>query len=180
MSSANKVLPHYTYQDYCRWEGQWELIEGIPFAMSPSPRPEHQAVAGNLHGEIRAALKRSGCQCKVYQPLDYKIAEDTILTPDLLIVCEPITKLYLDFVPNLVVEILSPSTLLKDRNTKYAYYEKEGVPFYLIVDVDKHIVEMYKLDHGGKYDRVEIDQSTPYTISLGDCSFDITFDDIWS
>jgi hypothetical protein len=42
MGFPNKILPHYTYEDYCRWEGQWELIDGIPYAMSPMPRPQHQ------------------------------------------------------------------------------------------------------------------------------------------
>ncbi|WP_301924323.1 hypothetical protein [Ferruginibacter sp.] len=37
MSSAVKILPHYTYEDHCQWEGRWEIIEGIPFAMSPAP-----------------------------------------------------------------------------------------------------------------------------------------------
>ncbi len=40
--SAVKLLPYYTYEDYCRWEGRWELIDGIPFAMSPAPTPRHQ------------------------------------------------------------------------------------------------------------------------------------------
>ncbi len=42
MGYPNKILPYYTYEDYLRWEGQWEVIEGIPYAMSPMPRPEHQ------------------------------------------------------------------------------------------------------------------------------------------
>jgi hypothetical protein len=94
MSSAYKILPHYTYEDYYRWEGQWELIDGIPYAMSPAPRPEHQNIAGNLHAEIRSALKKSGCSCKAYQPIDYKISNDTILNPDLLIVYKPIKEAF--------------------------------------------------------------------------------------
>ncbi len=84
MGFPNKILPYYTYEDYCRWEGQWELIEGIPYAMSPMPRPEHQVIANNLGAEFRAAVKKTRCNCKVYQPIDYKVTEDTILNPDLL------------------------------------------------------------------------------------------------
>jgi Uma2 family endonuclease len=122
MGFPNKILPHYTYADYLLWKGQWELIDGIPYAMSPMPRPEHQRIAGNLHAELRSALKESKCDCTVYQPIDYKIEEDTVLNPDLLIVCKPITKQFLDFAPEVVVEILSPSTALKDRHTKYEIY----------------------------------------------------------
>ena len=45
-----------------------ELIDGIPYAMSPAPRPEHQAIATNLAAELRLALKKNKCNCKVYQP----------------------------------------------------------------------------------------------------------------
>jgi hypothetical protein len=35
-----KILPHYTYRDYLHWEGKWEVIDGIPNAMSPAPAPD--------------------------------------------------------------------------------------------------------------------------------------------
>src|SRR5689334_20691195 len=111
---AHKYLPHYTYDDYLLWEGKWELIDGIPYAMSPAPAPQHQWAANNLGAELRAALKKNGCNCKVYQPIDYKLSDDTIFNPDLLISCKPIAKTFLDFVPELVVEILSESTGMKD------------------------------------------------------------------
>jgi Uma2 family endonuclease len=179
MSSAYKILPHYTYEDYCRWEGQWELIDGIPYAMSPAPRPEHQAIAGNLHAEIRSALKKSGCSCKVYQPIDYKISDDTILNPDLLIVCKPIKKAYLDFAPELVVEILSPATGLKDRHTKFELYHTEKIPYYIIVDIDRKETEVYHLTEGF-YSKKDVDQQHPFTFSLSDCTIALIMDNIWS
>ena len=179
MSSAYKLLPHYTYEDYCNWEGQWELIEGIPFAMSPAPRPEHQLVATNLAAELRTALKRSTCSCKVYQPIDYKISEETIFNPDLLIVCKPIEKAFLDFPPELVVEILSKATQFKDRNTKFSFYEKEGIPYYLLVDVDKKTVEVYQLTNDQTYERREVDLASSYSFTISSCAFDMTFNDIW-
>ncbi len=72
MSSAYKLLPNYTYEDYCQWDGKWELIDGIPNAMAPQPIPEHQVVGRSLHSELRAALKKSNCTCRVYQPIDSK------------------------------------------------------------------------------------------------------------
>lgn len=149
MSSAYKLLPHYTYNDWRLWEGKWELIDGIPYAMSPAPMPKHQRVAGELNTEFTLALRRSGCKrCRVYHPIDYKISEDTILMPDILIVCGEIQKPYLDFPPALVVEILSPSTALKDRNTKFQLYEQEKVKYYLIADTDKELTEIYQLTDG--------------------------------
>jgi Uma2 family endonuclease len=146
MSNAYKLLPHYTYDDWIHWEGKWELIEGIPYAMSPSPMPKHQRVAAELSTEFAIALRKSKCRkCKVYHPIDYKIADDTIFEPDILIVCGEIKKPYLDFPPALVVEILSPSTALKDRNTKFHFYEEQKVKYYLIVDADKEAIEIYQL-----------------------------------
>lgn len=146
MGFTNKILPHYTYEDYVHWEGRWELIEGHPIAMSPLPVPEHQRVAAELRYEFMSALKDSKCKnCKAYDPVDYKITNDTILQPDILIVCGKINKKYLDFPPALVVEVLSTSTQLRDRNTKYEFYQQQGIKYYLTVDIEKQIIEIYEL-----------------------------------
>ncbi|MCW3073847.1 MAG: hypothetical protein JWP69_916 [Flaviaesturariibacter sp.] len=150
MSSIAKILPHYTYEDWVLWEGRWELLEGHPIAMSPSPIPKHQRVVAEMITEINLALRTSGCKsCRVYHDMDFKIADDTILAPDVLVVCGEIKSKILDFAPALVVEILSPSTALRDRNTKFQLYEQQGVKYYLIVDSEKEITEIYKLSAEG-------------------------------
>jgi len=176
MGLANKILPHYTYDDYLNWEGRWELIEGHPIAMSPMPVPLHQQIAGNLFLEFKQSLKNKCKDCKVYLPLDYKINEDTILQPDILIVCDTIKKPYLDFPPELVAEILSPSTALRDRNTKYQIYEQQGVKYYLIVDVDKKIIEVYELING-KYTLQS--HSDDFVFNLSECSITAELKNIW-
>ena len=149
MGIANKILPYYTYKDRLRWEDRWELIDGHPFAMSPTPTPKHQRVAAAIITELSLALRKTGCKkCRVYDALDYKVSDDTVLIPDVLIVCGDITKKYLDFPPSLVVEILSPSTALKDRHTKYELYQQQGVLYYLIVDADKQLIEVHHLVDG--------------------------------
>ena len=114
--------------------------------MSPSPAPRHQRVAAELRYAFMLALKSSdGIACSAYDPIDYKISDDTVLIPDILIVCGDIKKQYLDFPPALVVEILSPSTTLKDRNTKMQLYAREKVSYYLIIDPDAEVTEIYQL-----------------------------------
>lgn len=168
MSIPNKILPHYTYEDWVRWEGKWELIEGIPYAMSPAPIPAHQRIASELRTELMLALRKVNCKkCKAYDPLDYKISEDTVLEPDILIVCCEIKKNFLDFPPALVVEILSPSTALKDRHTKYELYQQQGVKYYLIVDVDKKTIEVYELKNG-KYE-LQLQNNSPLFNLADDC-----------
>lgn len=73
MGSAIKILPHYTYEEYCLWEGRWELIEGIPYARSPAPTPRHQWLVLNIAYELKATLKKSNCKnCEVYDFIDVK------------------------------------------------------------------------------------------------------------
>ncbi|MGC8783703.1 MAG: Uma2 family endonuclease, partial [Armatimonadota bacterium] len=76
-----KYLPHYTYADYVQWEGRWELIEGIPFAMSPQPSFRHQRISHRIAEELGRALE--GCErCRAVLPVDWKISEDTVVQPD--------------------------------------------------------------------------------------------------
>ena len=92
MSSAVKILPHYTYEDYCQWEGRWEIIEGIPYAMSPAPSPRHQWITANIMTAIGTALKKAGCKnCRLYNFIDIKVADDTVVQPDAIVVCKEIT-----------------------------------------------------------------------------------------
>lgn len=178
--NAVKILPNYTYKDYCLWEGRWELIEGIPYAMSPAPTPRHQWIMVNIVSELRAAIKKSKCKhCKVYDFIDVKIEEDTILQPDASIVCKPIHKKFLDFPPVLVVEILSEATALKDRISKFSIYENFGIKYYLIVDPEKESVEIYLLKDS-KYFLQKFSQEKAYVFSFDDyCNIKVILKNIW-
>jgi len=174
-----KLLPNYTYNDYAQWQGRWEVIEGIPFSMSPAPRLKHQAAAAQINTILTNNLSEAGCDdCKVYQPIDLKIAENTIVQPDLSIICgikEDIA--YLDFPPALVVEILSPSTALKDKNTKYELYQNFGIPYYLIFDLDLKEIMAYRLAEN-KYEVFDC-QKEGFTLN-SDCFIQPNFDAAFS
>lgn len=177
MSGAVKILPHYTYDDYVHWEGKWELIDGIPYAISPAPVPKHQIAAGNLLAEFRFALKQCK-QCEVMQPVDYKIKEDTVFQPDMLVVCKPIEKKYLDFAPSLIAEVLSPSTVFIDRHTKFFAYQEQGVPYYLILSPESEETEIYSLENG-IYQLKQKAVAFDYTFKLGECEVTINFAEVW-
>lgn len=176
--SALQILPHYTFDDWQHWEGRWEIIHGIPYAMSPAPIPKHQIIASALDGEFYIALKN--CKhCKVMQPIDYKIADDIILQPDLLVACRPITKSYLDFAPSLVVEILSPATALKDKHTKFQLYEQQSIQYYIIVSPDSEEVEVYLNGNDG-YELANKGHNFTYNFLFEDnCQASIDFNEIW-
>ena len=178
MGYAQTLIPHYTFEDWKLWEGKWELHDGYPIAMSPAPLPEHQRVANNIKAEFTFALKK--CEhCIVYDPIDYIIADDVVFIPDALIVCKPITKKFLDFTPALVIEVLSASSSLRDRITKYAVYEQQGVKYCLIIDTEKKTVEIFE-NKNGTYSIVT-NSSDDYIFSLGDegCTASINFGEIW-
>jgi len=178
MASALQLLPHYTFEDWQRWEGQWELIHGVPYAMSPAPVPKHQIIANALGSEFAVALKK--CKhCKAMQPVDYRVADDIIVQPDLLVVCRKIEKAYLDFPPSLVAEILSPATALKDRHTKFQIYESQKISYYVIVSPDAEEVEVYTLQNDA-YRLSAKGRDISFSFSFEtDCSAGIDFTEIW-
>jgi len=178
--SAVKLLPYYTYDDYCHWEGRWELIDGIPFAMSPAPSLHHQWLAGKIITELSNSIKKSKCKhCKVYDFIDIKIEEDTILQPDCTVICKPTKRSFLDFPAALVVEILSPSTALKDLHTKFSIYEKFGIKYYMIVDEEKNEIEIYCLKKL-KYVLQKSSLDIPFTFSVDDdCEIEVLLQNIW-
>lgn len=134
----------------------------------PAPVPPHQRAAAELITELTLALRKSSCKkCKVYDSLDYRIAKDTILIPDILIIWGEVKKKFLDFPPSLIVEILSPATALRDRHTKYELYQRQDVKYYLIVNVDKKTIEVFILQNG-KYVLQKIQDA--YTFHLNDAS----------
>ncbi|MGB0885407.1 MAG: Uma2 family endonuclease [Chitinophagales bacterium] len=163
--SNPKYIPHYSFEDYKVWKGDWELIDGLPIAMSPSPKKNHQYFANKLNFLFLKEFdkKQSICNCQVYYEIDWKVKNDTVVRPDLLIVCNDKDSDFIEKVPNLVVEVLSPSTHLKDRNTKFSIYEENGVSYYIMIDPDSKKIEIFQLIDN-KYKEVSI------------CSFKLTKD----
>lgn len=142
-------IPHYTIEDFLRWEGDWELWSGVPVAMSPSPRFWHQEAAGRFSHQIRDGLDREGdgCgRCLVVQEVDWHVSEDTVVCPDVSVVCGEPPVDWIKAAPALVAEFLSPSTREKDLTAKRALYAHEGVPFYVIGDVEAKELTLVRLD----------------------------------
>lgn len=179
MSIADKYRPQFTYNDYLVWEGRWELIDGMPYAMSPEPAPEQQRINGVLFIAFSKALEKQRNDCKAYLPIDWKINDKTVVQPDMLIVCKKIGKKYLDFTPSLTIEILSSSTSYKDRHEKFELYELEKVKYYLIVDPQFKKVEIYELVKQ-KFHLVTVAPNLFQFKLDKDCIFSVNFDDTWS
>ncbi len=174
-----KNLPNYTYADYCQWEGRWELIDGIPYAMSPLPTGKHQWVSFALASQFHEQL--SSCKkCEVSLPMDWKIGENTVLQPDLFVACFDFkNKKYITQTPVLVVEVLSPSNSTKDMEVKSKIYAHQGVKYYLIVEPKNDTYKIYKLNTNG-YKLVKSGHKGNYMFELDFCKAEIDFDALWA
>jgi len=141
----------YTIEDYISWDEsiRCELYEGaLVVAFSPTHR--HQGILTELVTQIHNFLK--GKPCKVF-PAPFSVRlfdnEETLFEPDLVIVCDE-SKLggHIFYgAPDMVIEILSPSTARMDKKLKYGKYEKAGVKEYWIVDSDNNRVEANILEN---------------------------------
>lgn len=166
----------YTYQDYLLWKGDWELVNGYPYAMAPSPNRSHQWFSKKFIQQVSNRIDDSSinCNCEAYFELDWIIDESTVIRPDCMIVCGNFTEDFLYFPPTLIVEISSRKTKLRDRNTKYNLYELQGVRYYIIADTEKKTVEVFELI-SGKY----IEKNDNQFQLTAECVIDLDVFNIW-
>ena len=191
-SGAAARLPEdeglYTYADYYSWDDdkRWELIDGVAYAMA-APTAAHQRISRELISQFHGFLR--GKPCEVFSaPFDVRLfanqddetdeSDDTVVQPDLLVVCDS-SKLSdgrsCKGAPDLVVEILSPSTASRDRIVKLQKYLEAGVREYWIVDPNAQTVRVFLLKDGkftrrkyGETDIVPVTVLPGLTINLPD------------
>ena len=122
-----------------------QLIKGELF-MSPSPAPYHQIISGNLYDILKAESKKTG-DIVFFSPMDLYIDRKNVYQPDLIYILKEnkhiVTNRGIEGVPDLVVEIISPSNIFSDRNTKKKVYQKIGVKEYWILDPANQTLEIY-------------------------------------
>ena len=139
----------YTYEEWRELDlgenTRSELIGGQIYLMS-APATRHQVVLGEMFRQLSNYLR--GKRCKPYLGLDVRLEDDTVVVPDLVVVCDPqkIYKAGCTGAPDLVVEILSPSTARHDKYVKFMLYLQAGVPEYWVVDPVDNAITAFRLD----------------------------------
>ncbi len=125
-------------------ENNYELIDGIVF-MSPRPSAKHQGVMGNLYFELRNLLQGKSCRVFTEIELEYK---NNVLIPDITVICglENIDFQRYKKAPEIVIEIVSPSSRYMDTFTKLIKYELLGVKEYWIVDPERETVTIFNFE----------------------------------
>lgn len=154
MPVAQRLNGKFSYDDYLRWPSgeRWELIDGEGYDMTPAPSFGHQRIAIRIVTLLETRLQGGECVVGV-APLDVVLSDHDVVQPDVFVVCDrsKITGAGIRGAPDLAVEILSPSTALKDRREKRVLYQRYGVREYLLVDPEGGYVEHLVLGEDGSY-----------------------------
>ncbi len=145
----------WTYEDYLRLPSdgwQYEIIHGR-LLLAPAPPPSHQLVVGRLLTALKVFLRQHPLGEVFPAPTDVLLpglAEP--VQPDLVFIAaerlDIVTHRAIEGVPDLTIEVLSPSNWMDDRRTKFALYAEMGVREYWIVDPDERTVELFSLQEG--------------------------------
>lgn len=159
----------YTYADYLTWRFQErvELIKGWIYKMSPAPKRLHQEVEIALSTEFYNFFKKEN-DCKVYQsPFDVRLTKKgngdkeitTVVQPDICVICDPdkLDERGCIGAPDLIIEVLSPSTIKKDNYEKFDLYQENEVKEYWLVNPEGRSLQIFHLENGKyqEFDTVE-------------------------
>ena len=179
--TAEKKDGEYTLDDYYALpdERRVELIDGVFYDMS-APAVIHQKILGELFILFRECTDAHEGECEVYlSPCDVRLDMDnkTMVQPDLLVICKEydLGAKRFEGAPDLVLEILSPSTRSKDMLLKLYKYQNAGVKEYWIVDPDHETVLVYDFREDNFYpEKYDFNSVIPIHISDGQCSIDFS------
>jgi Uma2 family endonuclease len=151
---AETKRQRWTYSEFARLptsgSTRYEIIDG-ELVVTPSPTPQHQRIVGRLFRFLCDFAESYELGEVFISPLDVLFAEGDYLEPDILFVRsgrdEVLTDRGIEGPPDLVIEVLSPSTEARDRGIKLERYRLYGVPEYWVVDPDERTLEVWDLAH---------------------------------
>ena len=146
-NAARKHEVKFTYYDYSLLpeEPHYELIDG-DFLMTPSPTTLHQWISVKLEQTLLKYIQKKKLGILLHAPMDVVLSNDDVVQPDIIYISSErkniIKEENIRGTPDLLVEILSPSTAQRDLVIKRRLYEKHGVREYWIVDPQNKTVEV--------------------------------------
>jgi len=166
----------YSVGDWEQWQGDWELIDGFPYAMSPSPMFTHQVCSGNIFFHIKEELEDCP-ECEVVSELDWYINDENVVRPDIMVVCNQVGEKVIK-APKIVFEVASKSSARRDENLKFELYCAEGVKFYGVAYPEYQKVRFYKLQ-SGKYEKLGDFTNEKFKLEVESCQIEIDFNKFW-
>jgi Uma2 family endonuclease len=153
------AVPRLTYDDLtfvrqAREGDRHELFAG-ELVVTSSPVPAHQIVSDNIVHSLNVAIRPNRLGRVFAAPIDIKFTPTIVAVPDVVYIrwerLDIVGQKAIEGTPDLIVEILSPSTRRRDLGTKRALYERFGVPEYWIVDPRARRVTVHVL-RGDQYE----------------------------
>jgi Uma2 family endonuclease len=178
MATRIAAATKLTYADYCQFPDdgtRHEVMDGEHW-MSPPPEMYHQALSRRIQFQLYSQIELTGRGQVIYAPATVQLSEHDIVEPDLIMVLQSrisiLGKMKIDGPPNVLIEILSPSTEAVDRGRKLRLYERSGVPEYWIVDPQQRMIEQWVLRErayelaGRHADRIELQQLAGVAVDL--------------
>ena len=142
-----------TYEDYCKLpEGAPYQLIGGELVMTPAPGTYHQLISSELEYQLKSFNYEKNAGVVLDAPVDVYLGESETYQPDIVFISSKrkgiIEPERINGSPDLVVEILSPSTAYYDLRKKFKVYEKSGVQEYWIVDPGEKSVQVFVLNNG--------------------------------
>ncbi len=143
----------WTYTDYLTLpdDKRYEIINGELMTMA-APSTDHQRCLGKLHRVMDKYLANQPVGESFLAPTDVILSDENTVQPDIVFIAEANRSIIAPHgivgAPDLIVEIISPSSIQRDHRTKMALYEKFGVKEYWIIDPAWQVVEIYALTDG--------------------------------
>ena len=168
------AIEYYTYADYKNWKGEWELIDGSPISMAPAPIIKHQGLAYKIAMLLGIEIEKCD-KCEVLGEEDWKISDDTVVRPDVVLICDEPNEDYITKAPEIIIEVISPSTAKKDEKYKFSIYESEKVPYYILIYPNENKAKVYKLEKN-KYEKQGDFFNQMYRFENTTCKPEIDFD----
>ena len=151
-----------TYDDYAAFDdgNRYELVDGRMELMSPWPMSVHQLISRELEQELYDSCSERFII--LHAPIDLILSNVDVRQPDIVLIRrerfeEVVARRGIVGIPDVVVEIVSPSTLRRDKRDKLRTYAKYGIPEYWIADPDGASLEQYILD-GDRYEIMDVYQ----------------------
>ncbi len=147
----------WTYRDYLELndDKRYEVINGRLYEM-PAPTPWHQIISRNLEFLFLDFVRKWKLGQVLDAPIDIVLGEKYVLQPDIVFISKEragiIGDKAINGVPDLVVEIVSPTTIRRDTVVKKEIYESFGVKEYWLVYPDEMAIEVWALGEGGRYE----------------------------
>ncbi len=143
-----------TYADYAQTpeDERWELIDG-ELIMAAAPNMEHQATQSEFGWHLQSFVREKDLGWVFFSPTDVALSDTDIVQPDLLFISRErehiIARANIQGAPDIVIEILSPSSEQRDRRDKLDLYARYGVPEYWLIDPRDRTVLVFALRNGG-------------------------------